>query len=176
MQRRMRRDDILRGAALPLSPERRKMAEGWLPACVRLSREYERQFRLQPGDLLADAWASCCHAAAKFDPNRGFKFGSYVWPALRRGLLRAAHRQIEEQHEAEWSLMDHDAPTQPEEFDSDGDNLPAWLIVLTEREMAVVRMRSEGMTLHQCGLELGLSASRIGYMLKDIQVKVRKLM
>ena len=90
-----------------------------------------------------------------------------------RGLGLALAQNLAQ---AGWSLMDHDAPTQPEEFDSDGDNLPAWLIVLTEREIAVVRMRSEGMTLHQCGLELGLSASRIGYMLKDIQVKVRKLM
>ena len=161
---------------MPLSEERRKMAEAWLPGCVRVSREYERRFRLQPGDLLADAWAACCRAAAKFDPDRGFQFGSYVWPSIRRGVLRAAQRQVEEEQRADWSLMDHDAPTQPEEFDADGDNLPAWLIVLTDREMAVVRMRSEGLTLHQCGLELGVSGSRVGHMLKEIQDKVRKLM
>ena len=169
MPRRIRWGESLHGAAYPLTAEQRQMAEAWIPACVRLSRDYEHKFNLQPGDLLADAWSACCHAASRFDPTRGFKFGSYVWPTLKRGLYRAARRQAEQRSSGcEW--MDHDSAHRDAPPD---EGPPSWLSLLSEREVQIVQMRADGFTLKQCGEKMGLSAGRINAIVAEVRFKVR---
>lgn len=168
MPRRIRWDS-LRGVAYPLNAEQRQMAETWIPACVRLSRDYEHKFNLQPGDLLADAWASCCHAASRFDPNRGYAFGSYVWPTLKRGLYRAARKQVEQRHSSDCEWMNHDGAQR----DIPPEDDPPWLSLLSERELQIVRMRADGFTLKECGEQIGLSVGRINAIMAEVRFKVR---
>ena len=171
--KKRRRSDPLKAVALPLSPEQRALAEGWLGACMRLSRDYEKLHRLHRGDLLADAWAACCHAAYRFDPNRGYAFGSYVWPTLRRYLARAAVRQNEDVIRG-YELFDSDGAQNDDEGSDEAEPEPAWMAVLTDRERIVVRMRAEGENLKVCGQAVGLTGPAVSRMLDVIREKVRR--
>jgi RNA polymerase sigma factor (sigma-70 family) len=141
-------------------------------------------------ELVSEGNLSLILAVEKFDVSRGFKFSTYATCAIMKNLARTTVREIGQRSRFKTGLqetfgaaVDHRTEESELERECDRDRhqeaVQGMLGRLSDRERVVIvgRFGLEGAsekTLHQLGLELGVSRERVRQIESQAREKLRQ--
>jgi RNA polymerase sigma factor (sigma-70 family) len=167
-------EDLLVSQTMQGKPEAMKrLIEANLRFALKVVFYYWR-----PGHPLMDMVSGAClglvRSAKSFDPDAGFRFTTYAFPAIRQGVIRAiieseSYQYIHESLDA--PSFDHDGETLLDSLVSKGitpeeeverHDIGQYLSILTEREQSVIRDRFwKEKSLELTGLSIGVNKERV---------------
>lgn len=123
-------------------------------------------------DLIQAANEGLLHAITKFDPNRGFRFGTYATAWIRqrcsdakRRAFRYNSRFVPLERDGE-TIADHRAGDESRARAAKADEahrrVDELFTRLLPRHAEVMRMRMRGLTMEEISLRMGVTKQRIG--------------
>ena len=153
---------------MKLTPEQRALVERWMRMALTKASMTEKRYRLEPGELVADAYSALCRAAAGFKPQLGYQFSTYAYLAVQRSLDRAAYR-------AEGERIGHQRlpPRLRAARKHDGMEAAEFLEGLTRRERRVVKILLAGGTVREVRARLKIRHDAAETLLDAIRDKAR---
>ena len=118
-------------------------------------------------DLVGEGYVKLCEARDKWDPDKGAKFSTYAYTAVKRGMVRYMRRECG--HNAEEVLdpvaieRERVEPADPEAF-----KLADLLTLRSREQSAAVYGILAGRTMEQIGRQLGVSKQRVAQILRQV--------
>ena len=162
---------------------------------VTLARQYSCEI-LSTDDLVSEGSIGMIKAAGKFDPGRGKPFVTFAAPYIRHCIEEAIRKVTGEVpvlstdeslpvgSKNNYTLLnvleDKDAPKADQSVEQNAlsDDLLKAIVVLNEREQAVVRaffgVDEERKTMAEIGMALGLKRERVRQIREKALRKMRK--
>jgi len=143
-------------------------------------------------DLVANGNLKIVTTAAKFDVSRGFKFSTYLWYALQRGMFKSREEQgkynemfpcdITPESDEHFDVADYDSQENWDDIALMRRILDEGMAKLDMREDFVLRMRffqprpdGKRYTLQQVGDELGVSRGVVQLAERAAVKKIRSV-
>lgn len=145
-----------------------------------------RAFRETPEEHVGDCYIVVCRCAKGFDPERGVRFSTYATEALKNWLMSEKERRRvarSPRGKRQIRTVDLDGAPEPTIDRHPGAALHAkelWaeavaLARLTDRELSVLRGRTEGETLADIGAGLGVTRERVRQIVERARWKAAEL-
>lgn len=125
-------------------------------------------------DLLSEANLGLVIAAATWNKDFGVAFSTYAFHCIRNAIIKFLRREMQYKSVSlDYNLQEIESGRQGEQTVDDLDEIDFINNNISDREVNILKMRSDGSTLLEIGAAHGISKQRVQQITKRIKEKAR---